>query len=67
MDEFDPLAGVSVFVIAARAGTFTKAAQKLGLTKSAVGKAITRLISALLPNDAHDPPDGRWGSLSGGL
>lgn len=43
MEEQDPFTGVTVFVTAARAGTFTKAGEKLGLTKSAVGKAITRL------------------------
>ncbi|WP_280190821.1 LysR family transcriptional regulator [Delftia sp. PS-11] len=43
MDPQDPFTGVSVFVAAARAGTFTKAAEQLGLTKSAVGKTITRL------------------------
>jgi len=41
--ERDPLSGVAVFVAAARCGTFTEAAQRLGLTKSAVGKAIARL------------------------
>jgi DNA-binding transcriptional LysR family regulator len=39
----DPLAGVSIFVAAARARTFTDAAERLGLTKSAVGKTIARL------------------------
>lgn len=41
--EPDPLAGVSVFVAAARADNFTQAAQRIGLTKSAVGKTIARL------------------------
>nr|QDL89320.1 D-malate degradation protein R lysR-family_TR [Sym plasmid] len=43
MSEIDPLAGIAVFVAVARAGTFTEAAKRLGLSKSAVGKAITRL------------------------
>jgi DNA-binding transcriptional LysR family regulator len=43
----DPLARVSVFVAAARAGSFTLAAERLGLTKSAVGKAIARLEARL--------------------
>jgi DNA-binding transcriptional LysR family regulator len=43
MAEHDPLSGVSVFVAVARAGSFTAAAQRLGLTKSAVGKSIARL------------------------
>ena len=38
-----PGCGVSVFVATARAGNFTKASEKLGVTKSAIGKAITRL------------------------
>ncbi|PXW98580.1 LysR family transcriptional regulator [Sphaerotilus hippei] len=47
MDEHDPFSGVAVFVTAARMATFTKAGEKLGLTKSAVGKAITRLETRL--------------------
>lgn len=43
----DPLSGVAVFVAAARARTFTDAAEKLGLTKSAVGKTIARLEDRL--------------------
>jgi DNA-binding transcriptional LysR family regulator len=43
MEEPDPFSGIAVFVAVARAGTFTAAGDKLGLTKSAVGKAITRL------------------------
>lgn len=45
--ERDSLSGVSVFVAAARARTFTEAADRLGLTKSAVGKAIARLEDRL--------------------
>lgn len=41
--ERDPLAGISVFVAAARADNFTQAAERLGLTKSSVGKTIARL------------------------
>ena len=47
MPELDPLSGVTVFVAAARAGSFTVAAERLGLTKSAVGKAIARLEERL--------------------
>ena len=47
MAEQDPLAGVSVFVAAARTGSFTLAAERLGITKSAVGKAIARLEARL--------------------
>ena len=36
-----------MFVAAARAGSFTVAAERLGITKSAVGKAIARLESRL--------------------
>jgi DNA-binding transcriptional LysR family regulator len=47
MTEHDPLSGVSVFVAAARAGSFTAAAERLGITKSAVGKSIARLEERL--------------------
>ncbi len=47
MDQHDPFAGVTVFVAVARAGSFTKAAERLGLTKSAVGKGIARLEQRL--------------------
>lgn len=47
MDEQDPFSGVTVFVAVARAGSFTNAADKLGLTKSAVGKGIARLEERL--------------------
>jgi DNA-binding transcriptional LysR family regulator len=43
----DPLSGVTVFVAAARAGNFTLAAERLGLTKSSVGKTIARLEDRL--------------------
>lgn len=43
----DPLSGVAVFVAAARARTFTDAAARMGLTKSAVGKRIARLEERL--------------------
>lgn len=39
----DPLSGITVFVAAARADNFTQAANRLGLTKSSVGKTIARL------------------------
>ncbi|AGU47813.1 transcriptional regulator, LysR family [Variovorax paradoxus B4] len=43
----DPLSGVSVFVATARSSTFTEAAERLSLTKSAVGKTIARLEDRL--------------------
>jgi DNA-binding transcriptional LysR family regulator len=43
MAEQDPLQGVSIFVAAARTGSFTLAADRLGITKSAVGKSIAKL------------------------
>lgn len=45
--ERDPLSGVTVFVYAARAGSFTLAAERLGITKSAVGKTIAKLEERL--------------------
>ncbi|SOY58588.1 putative TRANSCRIPTION REGULATOR PROTEIN, LysR [Cupriavidus taiwanensis] len=39
----DRLAGITAFVAAAQAGSFALAAARLGLTRSAVGKAIARL------------------------
>lgn len=45
--DHDPLTGVSVFVAAARAGSFTHAADRLGITKSAVGKTIAKLEDRL--------------------
>lgn len=47
MNDQDPFSGITVFLAAARAGNFTKAGDQLGLTKSAVGKAITRLETRL--------------------
>jgi DNA-binding transcriptional LysR family regulator len=47
MVEIDHLSGITVFVAAARAGSFTQAAERLGITKSAVGKSITRLEERL--------------------
>ena len=47
LKELDPLAGVAVFVAAARARNFTEAAGRMGLTKSAVGKQIARLEERL--------------------
>lgn len=47
MEEQDPFMGVAVFVAAARAGSFTRAAERLGIGKSAVGKSIGRLEERL--------------------
>lgn len=43
----DRLAGISAFVSAVEAGSFAQAAARLGLTRSAVGKAIARLEARL--------------------
>lgn len=45
--ERDSLSGVATFVEVAKSGTFTAAAARLHLTKSAVGKAIVRLEERL--------------------
>ena len=47
MNELDAFTGVSVFVAVARAGTFSKAGERLSLTKSAIAKSITRLETRL--------------------
>ena len=43
----DPFSGVSEFVEAVRAGSFTAAGARLGLTGSAVGKSVSRLEDRL--------------------
>lgn len=43
----DSLSGVAVFVAAAAAENFTQAADRLGLTKSSVGKTVARLEQRL--------------------
>ncbi|MGB3394407.1 MAG: LysR family transcriptional regulator [Stenotrophomonas sp.] len=47
MLSLDSLNGLITFVTTARAGTFTEAAAMLGVSRSAVGKAIARLESRL--------------------
>jgi DNA-binding transcriptional LysR family regulator len=47
MAHVEQLAGVAAFVEAARTGSFTAAAQNLGITKSAVGKSVARLEERL--------------------
>jgi DNA-binding transcriptional LysR family regulator len=47
MAHGEQLAGVAAFVEAARTGSFTTAAQNLGITKSAVGKSVARLEERL--------------------
>ena len=47
MSRIDQLSGVVTFVEAARAGSFTAAAERLGISKSAVGKTIARLEQRL--------------------
>ena len=39
----DPLDGVSTFVHVVDAGGFTSAAARMGVTRSAVGKAVAKL------------------------
>lgn len=43
----EPLSGIATFVVAAKSSTFTEAAEKLGISKSAVGKSIARLEERL--------------------
>lgn len=43
----EQFSGIAVFVAAARAGSFTAAADRLGITKSAVGKSVARLEQRL--------------------
>jgi DNA-binding transcriptional LysR family regulator len=45
--HLDQLNGIMTFVEVARAGTFTAAAERLGITKSAVGKSVLRLEERL--------------------
>lgn len=47
MIPIDSFQGVITFVVAARSQSFTEAADRLGLSKSAVGKAIARLEERL--------------------
>lgn len=47
MNPIESLNGIVTFVMAARASSFTQAAEKLGVSKSAVGKAVARLEERL--------------------
>jgi len=47
MTPAEPFGGIAIFVAAARTGSFTAAAERLGITKSAVGKSIARLEQRL--------------------
>ena len=47
MSQVEQFTGIAIFVAAARAGSFTVAAGRLGITKSAVGKSIARLEQRL--------------------
>lgn len=38
MTQFNSLSGITAFVATAQTGSFTEAASRLGITKSAVGK-----------------------------
>lgn len=46
-ETMDELGGITVFVEVARAGSFTRAAERLGITTSAVSKTIGRLEDRL--------------------
>lgn len=45
MKSEDSFSGINIFLTTARSATFTEAAERLGISKSAVGKAIARLES----------------------
>ena len=47
MAQTEPFNGIATFVVAARSRSFTEAADRLGITKSAVGKGIARLEERL--------------------
>lgn len=47
MRKTDNLGGITAFVTTAQMGSFTAAAERLGLTKSAVGKSVGRLEERL--------------------
>lgn len=47
MRKTDHLGGITAFVTTAQLGSFTAAAERLGLTKSAVGKSVSRLEERL--------------------
>jgi DNA-binding transcriptional LysR family regulator len=47
MNPIESLSGIVTFVLAARSSSFTAAAEKLGVSKSAVGKAVARLEERL--------------------
>ncbi|MGL5601917.1 MAG: LysR family transcriptional regulator [Silvania sp.] len=47
MRRTDHLGGITAFVTTAQQGSFTAAAEKLGLTKSAIGKSVSRLEERL--------------------
>jgi hypothetical protein len=47
MDGIESLSGIATFVAVARAASFTGAGDVLGISKSAVGKAVARLEERL--------------------
>lgn len=47
MDGIESLSGIATFVAVARAASFTQAGEVLGISKSAVGKAVARLEGRL--------------------
>ncbi|MFZ6724409.1 LysR family transcriptional regulator [Undibacterium sp. MH2W] len=52
-ERLDRLDGITVFVETVRLGSFARAAEHLGLTRSAVGKAMARLESRLATRLFH--------------
>ncbi|WP_206191634.1 LysR family transcriptional regulator [Shewanella bicestrii] len=47
MGKNDHMGGINAFVMTAQHGSFTAAAERLGLTKSTVGKSVARLEERL--------------------
>ncbi|HEY9319492.1 DNA-binding transcriptional LysR family regulator [Achromobacter deleyi] len=47
MLPLEPLSGIATFVVSAQSVSFTEAAERLGISKSAVGKSIARLEERL--------------------
>ena len=52
------LSGIAVFAAVVEEGSFTSAADKLGQSKSAISKQVTRLEQRLARNCWHAPQGG---------
>ncbi|VTM87951.1 Uncharacterized HTH-type transcriptional regulator Rv1985c/MT2039 [Raoultella ornithinolytica] len=62
------LSGIPVFVAVVECGNFAKAAERLHVTRSAVGKTVARLEARLgaalfQRTDPQSDPDGRGGAV----